>query len=150
AVTIAGLLAVNEKPTQFSRKALRALRIANNDSVEAWHREMKNWSWEFEAKNTEWYLNATQDCAWFQWIRGYIMSSLSQEEADFPIAFSLLVYKDVEMVERLLRSVYRPQNFYCIHVDKKAQPKFYKAVHAVASCFPDNVRIASRQINVQW
>uniref|UniRef100_A0A0B7BRI2 Protein xylosyltransferase n=1 Tax=Arion vulgaris TaxID=1028688 RepID=A0A0B7BRI2_9EUPU len=95
------------------------------------------------------YLNLTQDCENFQTTRGYIMSSLTQEEEDFPLAFSMVVYKDAEMVERLLRAIYRPQNYYCIHVDLKASDNFINATSAIADCFP-NVFIASRRIIVKW
>ena len=59
------------------------------------------------------------NCVEFRKERGYIEHPLSQEELDFSIAFGILVYKDVEQVERLLRAIYRPQHFYCIHVDNK-------------------------------
>ena len=52
--------------------------------------------------------------------RGYILESLSQEESNFPIAFSILFYKDLEQVELLLRNIYRPSNYYCLHVDAGA------------------------------
>ncbi|GFR60437.1 beta-1,3-galactosyl-O-glycosyl-glycoprotein beta-1,6-N-acetylglucosaminyltransferase [Elysia marginata] len=150
AATIARLLAVDEKKTPYSVQALRALRKSDTKYVDALQKEMKTWSREFQALSTEWYLNATQDCEWFKRTRGYIMSSLTQQEAEFPIAFSLMVYTDLEMMERLLRIVYRPQNFYCIHVDRKSKPMFYRAVKALVGCFPHNVRVASRRINVLW
>ncbi|KAH9514867.1 Beta-1,3-galactosyl-O-glycosyl-glycoprotein beta-1,6-N-acetylglucosaminyltransferase [Bulinus truncatus] len=74
----------------------------------------------------QFYLNLTTNCELFQKQRGYIMCPLTSEEEDFPIAFTMLAYKDVEMVERLLRSIYRPQNYYCIHVDKKSDDQFMK------------------------
>ena len=35
-----------------------------------------------------------------------------------------------QMVE-LLRAIYRPQNFYCIHVDADADDNYKQAVHKV-------------------
>lgn len=95
------------------------------------------------------YINLTSNCLSFIYKRGYIMSSLTKVEADFPIAFSLLMYKDVEQAERLFRAIYRPQNIYCIHVDKKTSDNIYKAMEGIAGCF-ENVFIAPRRINVQW
>ncbi|KAH9525149.1 Beta-1,3-galactosyl-O-glycosyl-glycoprotein beta-1,6-N-acetylglucosaminyltransferase [Bulinus truncatus] len=95
------------------------------------------------------YLNLTIDCELFQSQRGYIMCPLTSEEDNFPLAFSMMVYKDVEMVERLLRSIYRPQNYYCIHVDKKSDEQFMKAVSAIASCF-ENVFLVPERVDVQW
>ncbi|CAG5115950.1 unnamed protein product [Candidula unifasciata] len=95
------------------------------------------------------YLSLTADCRAFVTSRGYILSPLTKEEEDFPLAFSMLTFKDVEMVERLLKAIYRPQNYYCIHVDKKSPDSFYQSVASIAKCFP-NVFIATRRIDVQW
>ena len=113
--------------------------------------EVRKWPpWEFQRLTNLWYLKATLDCMTFKQTRGYVLSPLTPEEEEFPIAFSLIVYKDIEMVERILRSVYRPQNSYCIHVDLKADPQFYAAAEAVASCFRENVRMSSRRVAVKW
>lgn len=47
------------------------------------------------------------------------------------------VYKDVELFERLLRSIYRPQNYYCIHVDHSSPPSVHAVVRAIVNCFPN-------------
>jgi len=51
-------------------------------------------------------------------------------------------------VERLLRAIYMPQNFYCIHVDSKSPRHVHQAAAAIANCF-DNVFIASRLESVR-
>ena len=58
------------------------------------------------------------------------------------------MYTDAEQVERLLRAIYRPQNIYCIHVDRKSPSHVHNAMRAIANCFP-NVFIASRSVNVR-
>nr|VZI07192.1 unnamed protein product [Spirometra erinaceieuropaei] len=77
---------------------------------------------------------------------------ISDAERAFPLAFLLTVYKDINQVARLLRLIYRPQNFYVIHVDKKSPSMFYKAVEEIAKCFGNNVGVVSRNesINVTW
>ena len=95
------------------------------------------------------YSKLTQDCDKFKKSRQYILQPVSQLEADFPIAFSLVVFKDVEQIERLFRAIYRPQNYYCIHVDVKAKQKVKDAVTSLAGCF-DNVFMSSRSVDVQW
>lgn len=65
------------------------------------------------------YINMTADCPSFIKKRKYITEPLSKEEAEFPIAYSIVVHHKIEMLDRLLRAIYMPQNFYCIHVDKK-------------------------------
>ena len=95
------------------------------------------------------YINKTSDCKVFVAQRGYIMNSLTSIEASFPIAFSILMYKDIEQAERLLRAIYRPQNIYCIHVDKKTDNDTYNAMEGIAKCF-GNVFMAPRRISVRW
>ncbi|NWS72138.1 GCNT3 acetylglucosaminyltransferase, partial [Crotophaga sulcirostris] len=89
------------------------------------------------------YLNMTRDCGSFRERRRFIAFPLSREEAEFPIAYSMVIHGKIEMFERLLRSLYAPQNIYCIHVDKKSPATFQEAVRAIAACFP-NVFVASR------
>ncbi|XP_042352822.1 beta-1,3-galactosyl-O-glycosyl-glycoprotein beta-1,6-N-acetylglucosaminyltransferase 3 [Plectropomus leopardus] len=91
----------------------------------------------------DFYLNVTQDCPSYIDKRGFITTPLSEEEKDFPIAYSMVIHEKIEMFERLLRAVYAPQNVYCVHVDQKSSKEFQKAVEAIVSCFP-NVFVASR------
>ncbi|XP_044539585.1 N-acetyllactosaminide beta-1,6-N-acetylglucosaminyl-transferase-like [Gracilinanus agilis] len=73
----------------------------------------------------------------------YITAPLSKEEAQFPLAYVMVVHKDFETFERLFRAVYMPQNVYCIHVDEKATAEFKDAVEWLVSCF-SNVFLASK------
>lgn len=73
----------------------------------------------------------------------YITEPLSEEEADFPLAFTLTIHKDFRTFERLFRAIYMPQNVYCVHVDEKATGAFKDAVQQLLSCFP-NAFLASR------
>ncbi|XP_033491454.2 beta-1,3-galactosyl-O-glycosyl-glycoprotein beta-1,6-N-acetylglucosaminyltransferase 3-like [Epinephelus lanceolatus] len=91
----------------------------------------------------DFYLNVTKDCPSYIVKRGFITEPLSEEEKDFPIAYSMVIHEKIEMFERLLRTVYSPQNVYCVHVDQKSSKEFQKAVEAIVSCFP-NVFIASK------
>ncbi|XP_029431644.1 beta-1,3-galactosyl-O-glycosyl-glycoprotein beta-1,6-N-acetylglucosaminyltransferase 3-like [Rhinatrema bivittatum] len=89
------------------------------------------------------YLNWTKDCNLYRRTRRFITFSLSKEEKDFPIAYSMVIHENIEMFERLLRAIYTPQNIYCVHVDGKSPEVFKEAVRAIASCF-DNVFVASK------
>ena len=95
------------------------------------------------------YLNLSKDCDFFKAVRGYILDPMTASEASFPIAYSIVVFKGIEQVERLLRAIYRPQNSYCIHVDSKSGDPFKKALAAIVGCF-DNVFLASRSVDVRW
>ncbi|XP_067674440.1 beta-1,3-galactosyl-O-glycosyl-glycoprotein beta-1,6-N-acetylglucosaminyltransferase-like [Haliotis asinina] len=102
-----------------------------------------------QQKPAELYIELTQNCDTFKRKRGYITKTLTKEEEHFPLAFTLLMFKDVEQVDRLLRAVYRPQNYYCVHVDSKAEAKVKDAMRGIVGCF-DNVFFSSRSVDVQW
>ncbi|OWF35406.1 Beta-1,3-galactosyl-O-glycosyl-glycoprotein beta-1,6-N-acetylglucosaminyltransferase 4 [Mizuhopecten yessoensis] len=90
------------------------------------------------------YIEFTKDCDTFKQMRGYPGEEMvSETERAFPIAFSILLYKEVEQAERLLRAIYRPHNVYCLHVDLSAYPIVHRAVTSLAKCF-DNVFISSK------
>ncbi|KAI5932044.1 N-acetyllactosaminide beta-1,6-N-acetylglucosaminyl-transferase isoform X2 [Manis javanica] len=73
----------------------------------------------------------------------YITKTLSEEEAGFPLAYTVTIHKDFTTFERLFRAIYMPQNVYCVHVDEKATVEFKDAVERLLSCFP-NAFLASR------
>ncbi|XP_070580637.1 beta-1,3-galactosyl-O-glycosyl-glycoprotein beta-1,6-N-acetylglucosaminyltransferase-like [Ptychodera flava] len=96
------------------------------------------------------YKGLANNCTKFTSERGgYFQYSVSQEERDFPLAYGIYMYKSVHQVEQLLRTIYRPHNVYCIHVDRKASPNIHRSMQAIAKCF-DNVFIASRLARVTW
>ncbi|XP_053736358.1 beta-1,3-galactosyl-O-glycosyl-glycoprotein beta-1,6-N-acetylglucosaminyltransferase 4-like [Synchiropus splendidus] len=88
-------------------------------------------------------VDLTIDCRAFRRARGYDEMCQTQEEEDFPLAFSLVVHKSAAMVERLIRAAYSPSNIYCIHYDQKSPAAFMAAMKGLASCLP-NVFIASK------
>lgn len=68
---------------------------------------------------------------------------VSQIELDFPIAYSILTYKDVVQTEKLLRAIYRPHNVYCIHVDRSSGLSLHYAIKAISKCL-SNVFVTSK------
>ena len=95
------------------------------------------------------YLHLTLDCKHFKTTLGYNRFPVIQEEKDFPIAFSILMYNHVHQAERLLRAIYRPHNFYCLHVDADAPGDLLAAMSAIAECLP-NVFLSSQRVKVSW
>jgi len=95
------------------------------------------------------YVTMTMNCSEFLRQRRYVLEPLTADEANFPIAFSILIYKEIGQFERLLRSIYRPQNYYCIHVDTKSPEVFQRAATELAGCF-ENVFVSSRSVNIKW
>ena len=88
-------------------------------------------------------ISLTQNCDVFKKSRNFVLEPLSIEESDFPLAFTILVHRDVAQVERLLRALYAPQNVYCIHIDAKADASIHAALKSLVKCF-NNVFIASK------
>ncbi|GCC25100.1 hypothetical protein chiPu_0003505 [Chiloscyllium punctatum] len=95
------------------------------------------------------YIGMTKHCSNFTRLQRYITFPLSKEEEEFPLAYSIVIHHRIDMFGKLLRLIYAPQNFYCIHVDKKSSPTFLDAVRGIASCF-DNVFVASQLENVTY
>lgn len=91
----------------------------------------------------------TADCQRYTDARGYNDITPSEEEKQFPLAYSLVVHKNMPMVERILRAIYAPNNIYCIHYDQKSSKSFIAAVNSLVKCFP-NVFIASKLESVQY
>ncbi|XP_059173778.1 beta-1,3-galactosyl-O-glycosyl-glycoprotein beta-1,6-N-acetylglucosaminyltransferase-like isoform X2 [Physella acuta] len=94
------------------------------------------------------YRRLCENCSEFLLKRGYVTSPLTPRERGFPIAYSILVAEDIEMAERLLRAIYRPQNYYCVHVDLKAS-EVNEAFVSMSSCLP-NLVIPERRVSVEW
>ncbi|KAL4219084.1 hypothetical protein ACF0H5_021667 [Mactra antiquata] len=95
------------------------------------------------------YQIMTSNCEQFKTARGYLNSPFTNIELNFPIAFSIIAYQNVEQIEYLLRAIYRPQNFYCIHMDAKSSIDDVLTIRKIASCF-ENVFLASRSVAVKW
>ncbi|CAG2215887.1 GCNT1 [Mytilus edulis] len=93
------------------------------------------------------YITKTNNCNNFVNRFGYDAYTVMEEEREFPIAFSILTFKDVDQTERLLRSIYRPHNFYCIHIDNSSSEELHKALRKIANCL-SNVFIVSKTEDV--
>jgi len=89
-------------------------------------------------------------CTKFLKSRKYFTKPLSTEEANFPIAYSIVIHKNLEMFERQFRAIYQPQNFYCIHLDAKSSPQFQQQIKNFVSCFGDNVIEPQRHEKVYY
>ncbi|CAN0506732.1 unnamed protein product [Rangifer tarandus platyrhynchus] len=73
----------------------------------------------------------------------YITEPLSKEEAEFPLAYIMVIHHNFDTFARLFRAVYMPQNVYCVHVDEKGTVEFKDSVEQLLSCFP-NAFLASK------
>jgi hypothetical protein len=84
-----------------------------------------------------------QNCEKFLGIHNYEYFTVSHAELDFPIAYTILTYKDAVQTEKLLRAIYRPHNSYCIHIDRSADSALLYAMKSIANCLT-NVFVASK------
>ncbi|KAJ3604398.1 hypothetical protein NHX12_029139 [Muraenolepis orangiensis] len=133
-------------------EAFNCSAIQKGDAVEVDKAKRLSGTKDFREKvrvSEEYYVNATQDCRHYILTRKYLEYPLSKEEEDFPLAYSIVVHHKVQNFERLLRSIYAPQNVYCVHVDKKVQPSTLASFMGIASCFP-NVFMVSQPVSVTY
>ena len=73
-------------------------------------------------------------------------------DGDMDIAFTLVVHKDIMQIARLLRMIYRSNNYYCIHIDPRSPPPFVNALSGLATCFGANVELVppDKRVEVNW
>ena len=118
--------------------------IMNNDTTEIFkaNRLLVKYRNEYRI-NDKLFIFDKSYCPLFRKLRGYDSHPIKDSEYEFPLAFSILVYYNVEQLERLLKLVYRPQNVYCIHIDYKSSFEVHKAIASIVQCF-DNVIISSK------
>ncbi|CAF0913068.1 unnamed protein product [Brachionus calyciflorus] len=86
-------------------------------------------------------------CDYYKKTRGYYRHK--SVDADYPLGVTILAHESAEQLERLLRTLYQPQNIYCIHVDKKSDENLHKSIKSIADCF-DNVFIASETYDIVY
>ena len=95
------------------------------------------------------FAKLVHSCSYFKTKAAYSNHAISKEETDFPIAYVITMHRKPMQVEQLLRSIYSPQNLYCIHVDRKASGDIKQSIINIAQCLP-NVFIARKLEDVQY
>jgi len=86
----------------------------------------------------------TNNCAVFIEKYKFVLTESRVEERLFPIAYSILVHQNIHQLVLLLSSIYTTDNYYCIHVDAKAERKTWLAAVAVSSCF-ENIFVTQQR-----
>ena len=77
---------------------------------------------------------------------------VSSTESNFSIAVEMLIYYTGHRLHqqmRLLKYLYRPQNVYCIHIDKNSPQWFINELLLITQCLP-NVIIAKNLIRIHY
>ena len=62
-------------------------------------------------------------------------SVLNNFEKKFPLAYFITAFKYPRNLELMLKTIFRPPNAYCIHVDQKADELFHRTVSQILHCF---------------
>ena len=88
-------------------------------------------------------------CEEYRKSRGFLQNSPEEAGMNISISYSMLVYQRVCQFERLLRAVWRPSNYYCVHVDVDAPASIQHNFREIIKCF-DNVFLPARLISVEW
>ncbi|TGZ75531.1 hypothetical protein CRM22_000301 [Opisthorchis felineus] len=78
--------------------------------------------------------------------------TVTSDELEFPLAYSILVYANPERAARLVAAIYRPHNFYCIHVDRKSSLGIVDLIKMYGQCFDSNVFFVpdEERTTVRW
>ncbi|VDN13234.1 unnamed protein product [Dibothriocephalus latus] len=93
------------------------------------------------------------NCQRFRWaFMPQEVSPVAEQEAAYPLAFTIVAHRNVRQLARLLRMIHRPANFYCIHIDRRSAPVFSQAVEGIATCFGSNVHVVPTEsrVAVTW
>ena len=99
----------------------------------------------YESTNT--YEIDAQDCSvWREEFNDKLFYT-SEEEKAFPLAFSFVVNRNPQQFIRLIKSIYRPHNIHCIHVDKKSSSFTKNIVNNLTNCIP-NIIVPQQSVSV--
>ena len=76
-------------------------------------------------------------------------NQFTEEERNYPIAYSILTHHNSQQLMFLLSQIYAPHNVYCVHLDAKAPLAILRTLKRVEKCFP-NIHISSKRENVVY
>ena len=51
------------------------------------------------------------------------------------LAFSIILHRDITILEHQLKLLFRPNHAFCLHVDAKAPEKILLATHTIVDCY---------------
>ncbi|CAB3408174.1 unnamed protein product [Caenorhabditis bovis] len=97
---------------------------------------MKQWTFDFESIEFE-LKNTTDFCETVDKYFNFARNATSIEEEEYPLAYGLVVYKELVQVILQLSLFYQPQHLFCIKIDVLADPLFKRALMNLHECFPN-------------
>ncbi|KAL5103689.1 N-acetyllactosaminide beta-16-N-acetylglucosaminyl-transferase [Taenia crassiceps] len=69
-------------------------------------------------------------------------------DGDMDVAVTIAVENDVRPVARILRMVHRTNNYYCIHLNRNADPLLQEAMQGLLVCFDGNVELVPKNSSI--
>jgi hypothetical protein len=108
-----------------------------------------NWTYVSNYTNETNLLDLLDNCPNFKKVFSFPENAMTKEEADFPLAYALIVFKNAEQVIRMLSAFYWPQNLYCLSYDTKSSQVFRTIMEKISKCFP-NVFIPKELFKIVW
>ncbi|KAI6215786.1 hypothetical protein M3Y94_00425700 [Aphelenchoides besseyi] len=130
-------LALNDLPN-FRREVGSCSRFT---SEKFWNESKSRYdgarNWEFDDESfIERQVGKERRCSSIIEKFAFLEEPLSAEEAAYPLAYGMIVYKNPAQVYYSLSAIYQPQNAYCIAVDGKSTPEFKQRMRDLAECLP--------------
>ena len=121
-------------------------KIFAGDQREIVRVRRQNMNWKDEVTDNK-LLKMVENC---NRVKEYLHDVMytTKLERSFPIAYTFVVYESPQQVLRLLKVLYRPTHYYCIHPDKKSS-LMVSIFSKLAACL-DNVIIPLNVIEVAW
>uniref|UniRef100_A0AC35GQ35 Uncharacterized protein n=1 Tax=Panagrolaimus sp. PS1159 TaxID=55785 RepID=A0AC35GQ35_9BILA len=111
--------------------------------------------WKYNVSEAEFWKEIENDknsgdiCESIKTKYSFLTEPFSLEEYEYPIAYGMLVTKDIRQMTLMLSAFYQPQNAYCIAIDGKATDAFKNRMKIFQSCFP-NIHVFIVNTNVSW
>jgi hypothetical protein len=82
-------------------------------------------------------------------INGFYSKQITEVEYQNPMAFTILLYKNLYQFKVLFTILYVRINCHCIHLDLKAPINLFNYVSKLSTCL-ENVYLSTQRINITW
>ncbi|CAA85457.1 Core-2/I-Branching enzyme [Caenorhabditis elegans] len=96
----------------------------------------RQWDWHFDWVEHE-IFNSRNVCSTIDKYFNFTRIPSSREEAEYPLAYGLVVYKTIVQVLTQMSLFYQPQHMFCITVDDQSPNEYKSVIQALPSCFPN-------------
>ncbi|CAI2332841.1 unnamed protein product [Caenorhabditis sp. 36 PRJEB53466] len=110
--------------------------VVNGTENERLISRAKQWDWHFDWVEQELF-QANNVCTVIDKYFNFSREPMSLEEAEYPLAYGLVVYKTIVQVMMQLSLFYQPQHLFCITVDMQSSDEYKNVIESLPTCFPN-------------